>query len=158
RETEPPSRLPYLRLQKSSHGKESARELILREREEKVGLVLLPVRAAREDPSTVRPLLDTRIVPRRHIPGAKPSGSIEQGRKLQAAVAVRAGERRPAGGVLGDEIRDDGLLELPLEVDDVMGKADRRGDPPSVMQVVERAARSPRLSVALIVELHRQTN
>jgi len=93
------------------------------------------------------------------IPGAKTAGADEERRKLQVAVAMRAGERRSPRGVLLHEIRDDGVAELSLEIDDVMREADVCGHTPRVLQVVERAARAPRLFPgALVIQLHRQTN
>ena len=58
-----------------------------------------------------------------------------------------------------DEIRDDLLVELPLEVDDVVRDADAGGDTPRVVQVVDRAARPEAdLSLPLVVQLHRQAD
>jgi hypothetical protein len=93
---------------------------------------------------------------------AEPDGALEQRRKLQVAVAVRARQRRPPARVLPHEVRDDGLLELPLEVDDVVGESEDAGDTPRVVEIVERATapefRSAVLGPALVVELHRQTD
>src|SRR6476469_10260083 len=95
----------------------------------------------------------------RHRVGAEPARAIGEGRELEVAVAVRTGQRRAPGGVLADEVRDYLLAELLLEVDDVVGDADGGGDPPRVVQVVDRAAAAERrLPLGLIVELHRQTD
>jgi hypothetical protein len=85
--------------------------------------------------------------------------SLEKRRELQIAVAMRTRQRRPARCVLLNEIRDDGVPELALEIDDVVRKADDGGDAARVVEIVERAATAPRLlAAALIVELHRQTD
>ncbi len=72
---------------------------------------------------------------------------------------MRARNRRPPRDVLIHEIGDDGLLELALEVDDVVGDAQAPGDAACVVQVIEAAAAAvARLSLALIVQLHGQTD
>ena len=70
---------------------------------------------------------------------------------------------RPAAYSL-HEVRDDGLGELLLEVDDVVRDADARGDAAGVVQVVDRAAR-PEARAALAgsrgagrYELHREAD
>src|SRR4029453_18221861 len=75
------------------------------------------------------------------------------------AVAVRAGKGRAARSVLPDEVRHDLLVELPLEIQDVVWDTDRCCHFPSIVQIVERtAAAEGGLPLALVVELHRQTN
>src|SRR5262249_11822539 len=91
--------------------------------------------------------------------GAEAAGALDQRRELQIAVAVRAGQRRAPGRVLADEVRDDLRIELPLEIQNVVRDADCRRNAPRVVQVVERAAAAERrLAVALVVQLHRQTD
>ena len=64
---------------------------------------------------------------------------------------MRAGERRPAGGVLADEVRHDLLVELALEVQDVVRDVDGGRDAPGVVQIVDRAAAAERpLSVVAL--------
>src|SRR5213075_1255103 len=49
------------------------------------------------------------------------------------------------------------LVELPLEVDDVVRDVDGGRHAPRVVQIVDRAAATERgLSLALVVQLHRQ--
>ena len=88
----------------------------------------------------------------------KPSGPLQQRRKLQVAVAVGAGKRRASGGVLLHEIGDDSVSELPLEIEDVVRDAEAGSNPPGIVQIIERAAAPKRSAVAVIVELHRQTD
>ena len=94
--------------------------------------------------------------------GAEALCAVEQRRELEVAVAVRARQRRPAGGILADEVVDDLLAKLPLEVEDVMGNPDCRRHPPRVVQVVNRAAGAERPLAGRpsrhIVELHGQTD
>ena len=80
--------------------KHAARELILRQREQEVRLVLVAVGAALQQPAAVGALLDARVVAGGHVLGAEAARAIEQRRELQVAVAVRAGERRAPGRVL----------------------------------------------------------
>ena len=91
--------------------------------------------------------------------GAESVRAIEQRGELQIAVAAGARQRGAPGGVLTHEIRDDVLVKLPLEVDDVVRNANRRGDAAGVVQIVERAAAAERRhAFGLIVELHRQAD
>src|SRR5688572_33214719 len=94
----------------------------------------------------------------RNVRRAESPGTLEQRRELQVAVAVRARNRRPAGRVLLDEVVDHRLAELLFEVDDVVRKAERRGDAPGVVQVVQAAAAAELLLAALVVDLHGQTD
>src|SRR5882762_898027 len=59
RETEPPRLVADLRLGETSHREHRTRQLVLRQREQKVGLVLVTIRAALEQPAAVG-LLDPR--------------------------------------------------------------------------------------------------
>ena len=91
-------------------------------------------------------------------------GPLDERRELQVAVAVHARNRRPSRRVLADEVGHDVLLEAPLEVDDVVGDADRARHTARVVQIVERAA-APEADLSvivsagrLIVQLHRETD
>ena len=53
--------------------------------------------------------------------GPKAACPLEQGRKLQIAVAVSARKRSAPGCVFTYEICNDPLVELTLEIQDVMG-------------------------------------
>jgi len=133
-------------------------ELLLCQREQEVRLVLVAIGAAQQQPAAICSLRDARVMTRGDVLGAKTARTIEERRELQVAVAVRARNGRAARRVFADEVRDDRVLELPLEVEDVVRDAERPGDAPRVVQIVERAAAAKGLAAALIVELHRQTN
>src|SRR5262249_45829445 len=122
-----------------------ARQLRLRQREQKVRLVLLPIDAA---PEAVAPRLLVEINLRVRARGARLGGkshpTLDQRGELQVAVAVHAGDGRASRRVLAHEIGDDVVLELALEVDDVVGDADGGRDPARVVEIVERAAAAER--------------
>ena len=96
-----PARLgAHVRLRQRAHRKHRAGQLLLRQREQEVRLVLVAIDAALEQPSSGRRSLDARVVAGRHLVGAESPRAIEQRRELEVAVAVRARQRRPARGVL----------------------------------------------------------
>ena len=151
--------LAHLGLDQAADRKDGTGELILRQREQEVRLVLARIGAALQQPPTVCRLLDPRIMACRDLLGAKPERAIEQRRKLQIAVAMGAGQRRSSGGVLPNEVGDDAVAKLLLEVDDIVGKANNGRDAARVVEIVERTAPAPcLLAAALVVQLHRQTN
>ncbi len=94
--------------------------------------------------------------------GSEARRTLEQRGELQIAVAVRAGQGSPPGRILADEVRDDMLVELPLEVEDVVRYPDRGRHAPRVVQILNRAAAAERgVAVGpagIVVELHRHTN
>jgi len=64
-----------------------------------------------------------------------------------------------AEGVQPDDEPFASLVEAALEIDDVMGNADPGSHAARVVQVVDRAARpETHLSIALVVQLHGQTD
>ena len=155
---------PYRILRPIANREDRVGELRLREREEKVRLILRRVDAALEHVAAhprvvINAALDARVVSGRDRVGAEPLRSIDERRELQIAVAVRAGKRRTARGVLANEVRHDLLVELPLEVDDVVRDADSRCDAPRIVQIVDRTAAAERgLTLRLVIELHGQTD
>src|SRR5207245_1292298 len=97
-------------------GEDGARELRLGQREQKVRLILRGIGAAPEQMASARAVaLDARVVAGRDGVGAEAARPLDERRKLQVAVAARARQRRAARGVLAHEIRDDVIVELPLE-------------------------------------------
>jgi hypothetical protein len=124
--------------------------------------VLGGVDAALELVPARRGPLDARVVARGDRVGSEAAGAVEQRRELQVAVAVGAGQGRPAGRVLADEIAHHLLVELTFEVQDVVGDADRGRHAPRVVQVVNRAAAAERplaaVAVRRVVQLHGQTD
>jgi len=143
-----------------AHRKNGATELILRERKQEVRLILCRIRAALQEKAAGRRIaLDPRVMAGRHGVGAEAARPIDERGELQVAVAMRAGQRRASRRVLADEVRDDLLVELLLEVDDVMRDVDGGGDAPRIVEIVERAAAAERrLAVGLIVQLHRHAD
>src|SRR5438876_10917994 len=109
---------------------------------------------------------------RRDALGADLAGRFDQLLEFDFRVAQAARDGRLAGEITLDEGADDALLEARLEVDDVIGDAEKVCDAASIVRVVERAAapggaplrpRAPckRVSTrqpALVPELHRQAD
>ena len=141
-----------------------ARQLFLREREEKVRLVLRCIHGALEEIAAARRIaFHAGVVARGHGLGAEPARPLRERGEFEIAVAVRAGQRRAAGCVLVHEIRDHVLFELLFEVEDVVRNPDRRGHAPRIVQIVNRAAAAERAPAGLrrsrrVIELHRQTD
>ena len=148
------------RLLEAADRKHRVGELRLRQREEEVRLILGRIGAAQEPILAGRGIpLDAGVMAGGDEVGVERLGPRRQRRELQVAVAVHAGNRRAAAGVLAHEVRDHLLGELPLEIDDVVGDADAPGHTPGVVQVVDRAAGAEAdFSLALVVQLHRQTD
>jgi hypothetical protein len=140
-------------------GEHGVSQLILRQRKQEIRLILGGIDGALEQISARRVTFHACVVSGRDRVGAEAGRAIDERRELQVAVAMRAGKGRAARGVLPDEVRDDLLVELPLEIQDVVWDTDRRCHFPSIVQIVERtAAAEGGLPLALVVELHRQTN
>ena len=126
---------------------ERARELLLRQREQEIRLILRRIDAA---PQQVPPgrlvALDAGVVAGGDRVRAEARGAVGERRELQVAVAVRAGQRRPPAAYSRTKFDDDLLVELPLEVQDVVRNVERRGHAPRVVQIVDRAAAAERRS------------
>ena len=134
------------------------RELRLRQGEEEVGLVLRRVGAAPQQPASMRGLLNACVVSGRHLLGTQAARAVKERRKLQVAVAVRTGQWRAPRRVLANEVRDDRVLELAFEIQNVVWNTECVRDTLGVVQIVERAATAKGLLPSLIVELHRQAD
>ena len=145
-----------------AHREHRVRELLLRQREQEIRLILGRIDGAPEQESSGRFVaLDPGVVAGGHPVRAEPAAPIGERGELQVAVAVRAGQRRPPRRILPHEVRDDHLFELPLEVDDVVGNLQRGGHAPRVVEIVDRTAAAKRPLVAgapCVVELHGQTD
>ena len=114
-------------------------ELLLRGREEEVGLVARGVRGAVQLGLRL-PGLALDVVARRHAIGVEIAGGLEQVLELHPFVAADAGHRRCAREVAVGELVDHRVLEDVLVVEHVMGKAHRLGDAAGVVDVEARAA------------------
>ncbi len=123
--------------------KQRVRELLLRQPEEEVGLILGQIGGALQDPAAALASGRTRS---RH------SGRWRCGWRrwtarvfsklieLEMVVAQRAGNRRAAGEILADEGPDDIPLEALFLVDDVVGNAEMLGHAARVIDIIERTA------------------
>src|SRR3989442_8798 len=132
---------PHLVLRQLADGKARRLELRLRQRPEEVGLILPRVPGAQEQvPPSRRVACHARIVARRdgrRLPGA---GAPEERAEFQIAVALKARNRRLPPPVRIGERTDDGAIELPLHVEDVVRDAERAGDGPRIVRRLRSAA------------------
>ena len=141
---------------------DGARELLLRQREQEVRLILRRVDAALQQVAAGRRVaLDARVVAGRDRVGAEAARALDQRRELQIAVAVRAGQRRPAGGVLARRssrrpARRTAARSSRCSAGCRWRAATRRAScrSSSVQQLPNDASRP----LGLVVELHRQTD
>jgi len=124
-----------------AEGEEGARELVLREAEEEVGLVLGMVGGAGEDPAlSLLVKMITRIMPGGDAVGTDLTGGDEELVELEVVVAEGAGDGRAAGEVLADEGLYYFRLETVLLVDDVVRDVELLGYVARVVDVVDAAA------------------
>ena len=86
------------------------------------------------------PVDNGRVVARAHRVKAERACAAGELAELHELVAAHAGVRGAPGLVLGDEVRDDGLLEFLGEIPDVERDADDLGGARSVPGVLDRAA------------------
>ena len=125
----------------SPSGKRVRRELLLREAEEEVGLVLGLVGGAGEDPAAAGlVVMVAGVVAGGDAVGADLAGGGEELVELEVVVAEGAGDGRAAGEVLVDEGADDLGLEAGLLVDEVVGDVELLGYAAGVVDVVDGAA------------------
>ena len=95
-----------------------ARELLLRETKEKIGLVFRAVGRTREDPALAGFVeAVARVVAGGDAVRADLAGSDEELVELEVVVAEGAGNGSAAGKVLGDEGADDFFFKPVLGVD-----------------------------------------
>ena len=124
-----------------AEGEEGAGELILRETEEEIRLVLGLVGGAGEDPAlSLLVKMIPRIVPGGDAVGADLAGGDEELVELEVVVAEGAGDGGAAGEVFADEGLDDFGFEAVLLVDDVVGDVELLGYVAGVVDVVDAAA------------------
>ena len=127
---------------RSPTGKTARGELLLRQREQEVRLVLRGIDAALQQiaagrPRRARRARSGRSRPRRRRSRARArAASRTSGRCCSARTESACG---PAA-YSSHEVRDDLLVELPLEVHDVVRDVDRRGDAPRVVEVVDASS------------------
>ena len=151
--------LAHLVLFEVSYWKRGTRQLVLRQRKQKVGLILALIRAATKPVRAVTGDLHASVMPGGERVGAKTDGALQQRRKLQVGVAVRARDGRAAKAVFAHKVRHHLFVEPSFEVDDVVGDADGGCDASRVVQVVDGAAGPKgRLAFGLVVQLHGHTD
>ena len=122
-----------------THRKEQPAKLVLRQREQHVGLVLPGVDSLEElEPGRAAPYAG--VVAGRDVVGVQEERPAKQEVELDLVVAGEAGVRSAAPVVLAAEVFDDVLLELALEVHDVVGNAYGLADAAGVVDVLDRAA------------------
>ncbi len=141
RQTQLARQLAHLRLGVSAQRKIRARQLMLLQAEEKIGLILGVVRAPAHliAPAPVVKA-DARVVTGGDVRRAHALGHIQELIELDEIVAERARNGRAAGQIIVDERLDHLLFEAGLEVDHVIGDAEMLGHVARVIHVVERTA------------------
>ncbi len=162
-----PRQLANLGLGHAAERKESAAELLLREAEEKVSLVLAAVGGTLEQPASAGiVVLHAGVVAGGNAIGADLLRDYEQLIKLQMIVAEAARDGRASREILGDERTHDVALETLFVIDHVIRNAEVLGDAAGVVNIVERAAAAGYLlghalvsgEAALVPELHSQAD
>ena len=147
--------LARLRLGHLAEGKTQHVELAPGGGEHEVALVALVVTGA-EQAAATRDGPARDIVPGGEDVGAEVPGRREKVAKLDALVAVDAGDRRLAGEIGLGETVDHGGLEPALIVEHVVGNSQAVGDGPRVVDVATGTTRSLAVGrLAVIVELQR---
>ena len=125
----------------SPSGKSGAAELVLREAEEEVGLVLGVISGAGEDPALAGFVeVIARVVAGGDAVGADLSGGDEELIELEVVIAEGAGDGRAAGEVLADEGLYDFGFEAVLLIDDIVRDVQLLGYVACVVDVVNAAA------------------
>ena len=131
---------PYLGLAAVSQREPRPRQLLWCQSCQHVGLVLGLVLGTAQHGGSVRRAGQACVVARHDRVEAQHTGAIQDRRELDALIAPQAGVRRPAGGVLGEEVRHDRLAERLGEIPDVEGDAQDIGGSAGVPGVLQRAA------------------
>jgi len=119
----------------------NVRQLLLREAEEKIRLVLGQILGPLQNPAPA-PLvvLVHRVVAGGDALRANAARRLQQLIELQMVVAERAGNRRAPGQILVDKRPHHVALEPLLLVDDVIRNPQVLGHAPRVINIIQRAA------------------
>jgi hypothetical protein len=141
----PAGNLAHLGLGQATEREERARQLLLGEAEEEIGLILGQVGGALENPAPTPRVACSIVLVDRVVAGGDAAGAdrargLEQLVELQVVVAERAGDGRAPGQVFGHKGPDHIALEPLLLVDDVIGNAKVLGDAAGVVDVVQGTA------------------
>ena len=136
-----PRRLAHLRLGHAAQRKQRPRQLLLRQPEEKVRLVLGQVRRPLQNPApALLVVLVHRVVAGGDALRADAARRLQQLIELEMVVAERAGNRRAPGQVLIDKRPHHVALEPLLLVDHVIRNAQVLGHVPRVVHIVNGTA------------------
>src|SRR5262245_58696462 len=113
---------PYVLLGQAADREDRRRELLLREAEQEVRLVLASVESPQE-PLTARGgiVVLARVVSGRDVLDAEGSRARQQALELDLGIAPRARQGSAPLEIVADEGGDHSVLERALEVDDVVG-------------------------------------
>src|SRR6185312_8063965 len=105
--------------------KKTACKLRLRQTEQKIGLILAFVHSLEQ---LISPgcLIENnpRVVAGRNLAGADRVGHFQKLIELNEVIAERARDGRPPSQIVGHERLNHMCLELPFEIDNVVGYAD----------------------------------
>ena len=151
----------------SPKGKQGAAELILRQTEQKIGLILGAIGRTLEQPAAALLIeLHPSVVAGGQRIGANLLGDDQQLIELQMIVAQAARNGSASGEILLHEGTHHFALKTVFVIDHVIRNADGLGDAARVINIVERAAASlDRLGhavvagqAALVPELHGQAD
>ncbi len=123
-----------------AHGEHQPLDGLRRDRPQEVGLVLVVVLGPQDPGLAVVAAPHAGVVAGGHEVAAEGVGAAQQVAELREAVAPDAGDGRPAGGVLRDEVVDDVPGERLLGVVDEVGEAHAAGDGLRVGDPLQAAA------------------
>ncbi len=127
---------PDLRLLQPADGKEAVRELRGIQRMQEVALVLARIEAAQEPPACG----DPGVVSGREAVGAETARVVEPDPELHLAVAEHVRVRRPPGGELGEERREDALAVLAGEARTMQRDRELVADAARILEIGGRRA------------------
>jgi hypothetical protein len=112
-------------------------QLPLCELKEIVGLFFPNVSSLKEEVTFIGIRADAGIVSCSHSFDPEPPRILKESVELQESIAESAGNGCSALQITRDERADDGLLEVVLQIDQVVGKTESIRNPASVVHVLE---------------------
>ena len=126
----------HLRLGHAAHRKHGFQQLLPVHHIEKIALILIGIRPAKQAALPVRP----HEMARRHLFRAQAHGKIQEGPELDLPVAQHVRVRRPPRPVFLQEIGKNPVPVFPGKIHAVIGNADDVADVPHIPPVVLRGA------------------
>jgi len=131
----------HLFLGQAADGEDGRRELLLRQTEQEVRLVLARVRSPQEPIAAADGVaVLASVVAGRDVLDAQRPGPRQQALELHLAVAPCTRQGGAAVEILAHEGGDHPVLERALQVDDVVRDRELRGNGLRVVEVIEGAA------------------